>query len=292
MTILQFVAPPLPHYVVCGEDTYQKGRLHPNRNKIGVFDLLVVTKGHLFIGEEAVKWEVGAAQALIIRPDNHHYTTQMCQEETHFYWLHFQTLGEWAEVSDYKSSLLPQRKNVYKPIEHFKILLPRYTTLTNPEATYRKFKELLLLLQESVDSTRWKEQILFQSILDDLELTTNLSEEKNSYIDSSVREIAEKTASYLRKNYRQQITYQHINEYLNFHPTYISRCMKQVFGCTPLEYLTSFRLEKSKILLINSDMTISDIADEVGFYNPSYFTRCFSNNLNVTPRKFRKGYRA
>ena len=43
--IFQFTAPPLPHYIICGEDTYQVGDKHPDRYNIGVFDLILVTKG-------------------------------------------------------------------------------------------------------------------------------------------------------------------------------------------------------------------------------------------------------
>ena len=67
--IFQFTAPPLPHYIICGEDTYQVGDKHPDRYNIGVFDLILVTKGALFLEENGAAYRVRAGCYLILRPD-------------------------------------------------------------------------------------------------------------------------------------------------------------------------------------------------------------------------------
>lgn len=56
---------------------------------------------------------------------------------------------------------------------------------------------------------------------------------------------------------------------------------------SPLKYLAKLRMEKARTLLMNTDMPISRIAEEVGFSNPSSFTRSFSGYFAATPRSFR-----
>ena len=108
--IFQFTAPPLPHYIICGEDTYQVGDKHPDRYNIGVFDLILVTKGRFSWRRTVFAYRVRAGCYLILRPDATHRTFEPCQEETHFYWSHFQMLGSWIETEEL--TLLPYRKPI------------------------------------------------------------------------------------------------------------------------------------------------------------------------------------
>ncbi len=284
MSVLQFASPPLPFYIHSGEDTYAPGQHHPNRRSIGVFDMLFVTRGTLYIAEEDRKWEVQSGNVLILRPDRHHYAASACTEETHFYWLHFQPAEPWEETAEPSLAAAARQSNPFIP-ERFSISLPRYCELSNGPDIYSRLRDLLALSRQSSASARWKEQLLFQHLL------LELDNEHNPHHISSVHRIAEKAASYLRQNYRSAITYPALGEALHFHPTYISRCMKQVFGCTPLEYLVYYRLEQAKRMLMNTDMPIGRIAEEVGFENSSYFTRCFHRIERMTPRQFRKQFR-
>jgi AraC-like DNA-binding protein len=287
MTILQFSIPPLPHYLFSGEDTYDINETHPNRRNIEVFDLLVVTKGTLFLGEEENEWSIGSGEALILRPDHHHYSTRPCQDETHFFWLHFQTNGNWKEIDQEgnRKNESTQITPFYKG-ELFNLNIPRFCKLRNPINTFEKFNKLLLLNSQVNPTSRWEEQLIFQELLQDL------YRNQKSRAHAAVVHVAEKAATYLQQNYQDPLlTYKSLKAAINFHPTYVTRCMKQVFGTTPLEYLTKYRIEQSKLLLINTDLPICDIGEKVGFNSPSYFTRCFMKHVNISPLQFRKHYR-
>jgi len=47
-------------------------------------------------------------------------------------------------------------------------------------------------------------------------------------------------------------------------------------------------LEKAKSLLLKSELSVTDIAYEVGYESPSYFTKIFRIQNGVSPRKFRE----
>lgn len=68
----------------------------------------------------------------------------------------------------------------------------------------------------------------------------------------------------------------------------ISRCMKEIYRCTPLEYLHKYRLEQAKVLLLKSEIPISTVADRVGFNYAPYFSKCFLRYTGMTPLTFRK----
>ena len=59
-------------------------------------------------------------------------------------------------------------------------------------------------------------------------------------------------------------------------------------GKNVLDYVTEFKLQKAKALLKESDKTIAEIAYELGFNTPSYFTTFFKQKTNQTPRDWRQ----
>jgi AraC family transcriptional regulator len=52
--------------------------------------------------------------------------------------------------------------------------------------------------------------------------------------------------------------------------------------------LVEQRLEKAKKLLVDSDLTISDVAYDCGFASQSHLTRLFRKHLNITPKEYRQ----
>ncbi|TLS52372.1 helix-turn-helix domain-containing protein [Paenibacillus antri] len=283
MTVLQFLAPPLPHFTIGGEDRYPAGRKHHSRSKIGVFDLLFVTQGALYMAEEDREYDVMPGKALILRPDLQHHAYKPCTADTHFYWLHFQTIGGWRELSDETPTDYRPPDDPYLPIASFMIDLPRFCSLANPARMQANFARLLEM--QTAASAPWEQQILFQ------EIVRELNSRQMEMWNSPVYRAAEQTALYLRQHYRAPITNAALKERLHFHPTYLARCMKQVYGCTPLAYANGLRLRQAKTLLMRTDMPVHRIAADVGFNSSTYFIRCFVQAEGMTPKSYRSLHR-
>jgi signal transduction histidine kinase/DNA-binding response OmpR family regulator len=68
----------------------------------------------------------------------------------------------------------------------------------------------------------------------------------------------------------------------------VYRKLKAVTGKTPSQFIRSIRLEYGMKLLQTTEMTISEIAYEVGFSDPNYFSRTFQMRFQISPSDFRK----
>ncbi|ANE45705.1 AraC family transcriptional regulator [Paenibacillus swuensis] len=292
MNVLQFKAPPLPHYITSGfVSDFPAGSKHVGRQNVGVFDLLVVTKGCLYLREEDRSYEVGEGCTLILRPDQAHYPTRPCTETTQHYWLHFQTTGEWS-VSD---ALLPSGGPVSEEEQSspawslearpFHLQLPQFSRLQKPDSAHSLLARLVALnVSAHLDGARWKQEALFQ------ELLQQLAAEAPGTGPSPGVICARQAAAYLREHYREDVTVQAMGGSLNFHPIYIARCMQAEYGCSPVEYLLRYRMEQAKLLLLQTDYPVTRIAEEVGFNQAAYFTARFTKYEGLSPRRYRQRF--
>ena len=76
-------------------------------------------------------------------------------------------------------------------------------------------------------------------------------------------------------------------KYLNY-ITYFSSIFKSYTDLTFVEYLTERRVEKAKQLLKNTDKSIADISEAVGYKEPHYFSMIFKKSTGITPKNYRK----
>ncbi|HZG55980.1 AraC family transcriptional regulator [Paenibacillus sp.] len=289
---LLFDAPPIPYIVSCGRGSFEPGEHHHDRSGIGVFDLLIIYQGTLFMGENGDEFMVQAGQLLILRPDLHHYATACCTEKTLYYWIHFQTSRNWTETKEDFSKIRLhrlyglERKHQQDEftLHHYFIHIPKHYQLPYPANTYNKIERLLALDKQSPTSARWEQQTIFEELLKAVHQEQTLSENR------AVVQLAEQIATYLRQNYSEPIRNGLLRERFHFHPNYLARCMKKVFGCTPMEYLLVYRMEKAKQMLLTTVWPVSRIAEETGFNQIPYFIRLFHKYEGIPPQQYRKKF--
>ena len=61
------------------------------------------------------------------------------------------------------------------------------------------------------------------------------------------------------------------------------RKVKALTGCTPVDLLRRARLSQAQHLLVTTEYTVSEIAYQVGFSSPSYFTKCYKDEYGMVP---------
>lgn len=93
---------------------------------------------------------------------------------------------------------------------------------------------------------------------------------------------------YISEHYKETITIEELAEILHFSPQYFMRFFKKYTGMTCLDYINEYRLNTAAKLLLETNWTISEIAEEVGLGNVSYFNRLFKRKYEMTPREYRK----
>ena len=93
--------------------------------------------------------------------------------------------------------------------------------------------------------------------------------------------------SYLRENYRDEISREGLAAELGMNPDNLGRLFKMYTGDRIGDYVNKLRVQAAAWRLRDSDRKIAEIAEEVGFENLSTFNRVFKNIMKTTPSRFR-----
>lgn len=265
--------PSFPYYVEANQDVFFKGERHIDRKNFEFFDFIFVTKGALFLTEENQSYTVSANQGLILAPLLHHFSHLPVSEETHFYWIHFQTTGTWSIHQQPNRTLQNQ------------LIIPNFFELPHPEMLLQLFERLCSLSPIITDNQIIEREIILLQLLKIL--VTNVSEDSSSRIS----DIAHDAAALINSKFASSISVQSIANELNFHPTYISRCMKKIYGISTKQYIQELRMNHAQSLLKSSNHSIEAVSLMSGFSSLSFFSKSFTKHMGLSPKEFRNHYR-
>jgi len=100
--------------------------------------------------------------------------------------------------------------------------------------------------------------------------------------------ILKKVEDFLKTSFSDQITINDIATMVNLHPAYLSRIFKNAKGVSPMEYLTTLRIERAKEMILSAEnLPIKEIAKIVGYTDPFYFSRIFKSVTGKSPSEFK-----
>ena len=112
------------------------------------------------------------------------------------------------------------------------------------------------------------------------------------YLDRATSEINQKPnldrlESYIRANLNRKLTVGELAKLEQTTPKLLQKAVRNKHHQTVYELITTLRLERSLLLLRNSNLNLTDIALETGFANQSHWTRMFRRQFGTTPGKVR-----
>jgi AraC-like DNA-binding protein len=92
---------------------------------------------------------------------------------------------------------------------------------------------------------------------------------------------------FMLSNYSQDISLDDISQQSCLSSTHLFRTFKQIYKCSPHQYLIQIRLDNAKHMLKSTNYTLNEIVSLVGFTCPSTFIKLFKNKFQFTPGTYR-----
>ena len=112
----------------------------------------------------------------------------------------------------------------------------------------------------------------------------------NQFRKSSSEMVMDKITELVEKN-GGDLTLSECAEKVGCHPSYIWRVMKNTKDMTFTDYVAGQKLEMAKRMLVETDLSVAEIAERLSYSNAQNFIRLFKKHMDITPGQYRKQYK-
>ena len=164
---------------------------------------------------------------------------------------------------------------------------PMHNVFENPIILYNIF-ELYSSVSKCVEIFQLKDEYFSQksSAILKLMLVDILQTSKNENVEYK---LAQQVVEYIRIHYEEvDLTNEVIAVKFNYHPYHLNRIFKAYTGKPIHNYLLEYRIQKAKNYLRTTILSVTVIAEKVGFSSYTYFIKLFRERTGVSPLKYRK----
>jgi len=228
------------------------------------YELMVVTKGTLYIENETTRYTVHEGEYLLMSPTK-------CQKgfkpsRCSFYWLHI-------------------FYNPQKDLNQMKISIPVQAELPAPE-------RVILLLKQLQDSDRRYQNtklnsILATAILTEIEQQTLPSSNEKKY---SQEHLLEEIKEYIKWHLQENLKVSKIAEYFGYNEKYLTTLFHKITGTPIKKFILQSKMEHAKLLLSDTNQQIAQIAYSLGFDDSHNFSNAFKKITGLSPKEYKINY--
>lgn len=120
------------------------------------------------------------------------------------------------------------------------------------------------------------------------ELLIRIAEHIGKTQKTSTAVVAERVMDYVEAHYMEKLTCGKVASVFSYHPASLNRIMREFCGCSLHEAITRAKINGAIQLLMESDMSITDIAYHLSFYDSAHFTKTFQEVTGRNPSDMRK----
>ena len=107
--------------------------------------------------------------------------------------------------------------------------------------------------------------------------------------DDRTQQVAQKAVDYIEDNYMDNgLSVSMVAKALLINQTYLRSMFKEAHGSTISDFITKTRMNKAMGLLKEKRYMLADIADQVGYSDASYFSKCFKKYYGKSPSQYER----
>lgn len=247
--------------------------MHPTRI-INSHELIFVKEGVLDMWEDDQVFHLEAGQTLHLWPGRQHGSTKPMPPNLKFYWIHFEV--EERNEDDERG---------LDGEDALALKVPQVARISQMQQLERLFR-IFLDEQETGVLQPYSANLL--TILMLAEVAHASAERPVNPHDLNA--VATWAHTYIRINYASPITPSKVAAALGYNTDYLGRIYRKTYSCTLTEAIQRRRVSVACQYLLDSNLTIAQIAQKCGFTDPDYFRRVFKRHMQISPGDYRDEY--
>lgn len=192
----------------------------------------------------------------------------------------------------FRKSFLTNFLEMIRDIDLKPLMTESYHVTTVPLKEQAYVDNLFFSIIDEDATTRPGYESRIKLLLLDLFVYISRSAEKhkgqNLPYYSPIQEKILKAAQFISSHYSEKLTLDELASRFSVSRYYFCRTFKEITGFCLVEYINSIRIKEAQRLLLKTNRPIIDIALQVGFQNPTHFSRIFRALLRYSPSEYRK----
>ncbi len=112
---------------------------------------------------------------------------------------------------------------------------------------------------------------------------------KNQGVEKQKEDVIQQVKNYIADHLSEDTSLHVLAEQVHFSQEYLLRTFKKQEGITILQYINDIKLDAAKKLLGGSELSVKEIAEQLGFASQGYFGRFFRTKTGMSPKAYRDG---
>lgn len=268
-------------YVSCGNLISKQDFLHPKRN-LDTFVLIMVKEGILYIAQNGINYEVRPKQYIFLRAGEEHFGYMPSADKLSYLWVHF-------SFTDIVSVIDGDNLNNYtgsedRPDSYY--IMPEYGEISLTQRAPLLFNQLLDLSRQQIYSNQIVNYALSLLVMEIAQEFIEIQNKTEKNIPSNIARIME----WIKANYYKPLTVKEIADEFGYNPDYLSVLFKKSTNFSLVNYINKTRIDISKSLIANYDISIKEAAYSCGFPDEKYFMKTFKKLEDMTPSQYKKAF--
>lgn len=269
----------------------QRPMIHCDRT--AGFDVMIyLVNGGMEIYEDGTRYELTPGTLFFLKRGVHHWGVRPFLIGTSWYYAHFagrepdEMMYEAMDTGKKKTGNYETRPSVKEiELKNGFLTIPKILRLPPENSIKESVEEMVMLFQSEAAGDGMRARMMLWEIFLRCTQMEQL-EKRKSLVVCRIDQVTE----FLKINYIRNFSPKELEEQLGLTYKYIGMLFKEKTGMTIKEYQRMIRLQRAVKLLCETEMSVSQIAAETGFYDAFYFSRIFKQDKGVSPLKFRETY--
>lgn len=245
-------------------------RWDPSPERFVDLDLWYVWSGVGTMAIDGVSLPVHRGSVFVLRPGHEYHATHDRQRRLGVCYVHFDLLDPHHTPLRYRDADLPahhadvREPDLYERLLRRVIELHQSNWVERKDAANRLLESVLLSLPGDIASPR--------------------DDDANRLREARIAEVMR----HIREHPGELFTISDLADRASYATDHFTRVFQQVAGVSPKEFCIRARIERAQHLLRDSDMTVSDVADALGYADVFFFSRQFKSRTGLTPTQWRQ----
>ena len=236
-----------------------------------IYEVTFIVNGQGMLCLENERIALKAGDIVIMPPQTLHCYSCQARESMQYYSIWVNASRSSGMVADF-----------FREIQAEPVLVSAYKYLSYIQSSFRILAELHQINRGVIDET-------FQTVcLSLFMLIRKICQHKAMVVPLGPSSYASDVLWYINEHYQENLSLDSLAGHFHISASHLRRIFKQVYDVSPITYLIKRRIAIATDLLLKTDQSVAQIAQQVGYENVTHFSHLFADRIGCTPSQFRE----